>query len=106
MDSLHVIKLGIARHFIASAIVVFGEWNVFPGAAESVSALLETSHEDFLWSCQNELHQTPHLKMFSKEGLHWPRRQSFPWGGSLLFRNELFAFVTVFLFRAPTCRKQ
>ena len=82
-DCMHIVKLGIARHFIASSIVVLGEWNVFPGAADSMAALLSLAHDDFAWSARFELQQTPHLKVFSRDGLHWTRRSSFPWGGAL-----------------------
>ena len=80
-DCLHLIKLGVARHFLASSVVVLGEWNVWPGSAASVEKLLDLSYSDFIWSCRNELNQTPHLKGFTKDLLHWPRRASFPWGG-------------------------
>ena len=89
-DSMHLVKLGIARHFIASTIIAFGDWGVFPNSASSIATLLEKSHEDFVWCCKHEIKQTPNLKMFSKEGLHWPRRSSFPFGGFLAF---FFSFV-------------
>ena len=80
-DCMHLVKLGVARHFLASSIIALGEWDVFPGSASSVAALLHHAHEDFVYSCKHELRQTPHLKLFSKDGLHWPRRSSYPWGG-------------------------
>jgi len=80
---MHLVKLGVARHFIASCVVVLGDWDIFPGSALSVANLLEFSHNDFVWCCKHEIRQTPNLKLFSKEGFHWPRRTSFPYGGTL-----------------------
>ena len=87
-DCMHLVKLGIARHFIASSIVALGEWDAFPGATESMAALLSLAHDDFAWSAKFELRQTPHLKVFSKDGLHWPRRTSYPWGGLLAAAHQ------------------
>ena len=51
---MHLIKLGIARHFIASAIIGFGNRDVFPDSAASIAALLDGAFEDFVWCCRNE----------------------------------------------------
>ena len=84
-DCMHLVKLGIARHFIASCVVALGDWDIFTGSADSIAALMELSHNDFAWCCKHEIKQTPHLKLFSKEGFHWPRRTCFPYGGTLQF---------------------
>ena len=81
-DLLHLVKLGVARHFLASSVVVLGEWGVF-GDSLSIDKILEAAHEDFNWSCSNELHQHPHLKSFTKDLFHMPRRAAYPWGGFL-----------------------
>ena len=80
-DPMHLIKLGIARHYLASSIACLTEWSVFPGRSVDRLKRLEQAHADFVWACRQELRQTPHLKSFSKDLFHWPRLQSFPWGG-------------------------
>ena len=80
-DCMHLVKLGIARHFIASTVVALGDWGFIPGTDDSVAALLELSHDDFVWCCKYEIKQTPNLKLFSKEGFHWARRTCYPYGG-------------------------
>ena len=92
-DCMHLIKLGIARHFVASVIVAFGDLDVFNGSASSVAALLENSHSDFVYCCKREIKQTPNLKQFTKDSLHWPRRSSYPWGGHLLFFVKMFILL-------------
>ena len=82
---MHMVKLGIARHFLASAIVCLGEWSIFDegGKILSVEGLLDTVHQDFEYCCKRELKQTANLKQFTKDLLHWPRRSSYPFGGFL-----------------------
>ena len=82
-DAMHLIKLGIGRHFLASAIIVLGDFDVFNGSASGVAKLLENAHKDFMYTCKHEIHQTPNLKQFTREGFHWPRRTSYPFGGSM-----------------------
>ncbi|CAE7722333.1 unnamed protein product [Symbiodinium sp. CCMP2456] len=48
-DCMHLVKLGVARHFIASCVVALGDWDIFPGSAASMANLLELSHNDFVW---------------------------------------------------------
>ena len=81
-DLLHLVKLGVARHFVASSVVALGEWDVF-GDNLSVENILQAAYNDFEWCCRNEIHQHPHLKSFSKDLFHMPRRAAFPWGGFL-----------------------
>ncbi|CAE7875397.1 unnamed protein product [Symbiodinium necroappetens] len=82
-DLMHMVKLGIGRHFLASAIVCLGEWSIFDDGNKilSVEGLLDTVHQDFEYCCKHELKQTANLKQFTKDLLHWPRRSSYPWGG-------------------------
>ena len=93
-DCMHLVKLGIARHFIASTVVALGDWGFIPGTEDSVAALLELSHDDFVWCCKHEIKQTPNLKMFSKEGFHWGRRTCFPYGGPS-YISFFFVWVSV-----------
>ena len=89
---MHLVKLGIARHFIASTVVALGDWGFIPGTEDSVAALLELSHDDFVWCCKHEIKQTPNLKMFSKEGFHWVAVLAFHMVDPRIFR---FFFVWV-----------
>ena len=82
-DPMHLIKLGISRHFIASAIVLWGLWDVWAGCRNSVEKTLALAETDFFFCCRTEIHQTPHLKGLTRELLHWPKRSSYPWGGNL-----------------------
>ena len=91
-DPLHLVKLGVARHFVGSAIVVLGEWGIYTNSGNSVDQLLMASETDFMWSARTELKQTPHLKSLTRDLLHWPRRQVFPWGG-FLARIQLYVFL-------------
>ena len=93
-DCMHLVKLGIARHFIASTVVALGDLGFIPGTEDSVAALLELSHDDFVWCCKHEIKQTPNLKMFSKEGFHWGRRTCFPYGGPS-YISFFFVWVSV-----------
>ena len=92
-DSLHLIKLGVARHFLASSIVLLGELNVWPGSSASVDKILDLSHRDFVWACGNELHQTPHLKNFTRDLFHWKKRSNFPWGGILFVFKGVYMSI-------------
>ena len=84
-DLLHLVKLGVSRHFVASAIVCLGEWGAFAGspAGGSVEGMLNAAYNDFLYCCKSEVRQTANLKNFTKDLMHWPRRSSFPFGGLL-----------------------
>ena len=84
-DCLHLVKLGVARHFLASSIVLLGEWQEFNNNMDSVEQIFASSQADFFWSCKTELKQTPHMKGFTKDLFHWPRRSTFPWGGFSVF---------------------
>ena len=90
-DMMHLVRLGIGRHFLASTIIAFGDYGVFSDG-RSIDALFENAHRDFVWSCRNELKQTPNLKHFTREGFHWPRRSSYPWGGSWPKTFSIFNF--------------
>ena len=52
---MHLVKLGVARHLIASCVVALGDWDIFTGSAASIAALLELSHNDFVWCCKHEI---------------------------------------------------
>ena len=88
-DLMHLVKLGIGRHFLASAIVCLGEWAIFPDGEKSVQALFDSAHEDFEFCCKHEIHQTANLKQFTKDLFHWSRRSAYPWGG---FSSSSFSF--------------
>lgn len=81
-DPFHIFKYGIGRHFGASCVVILGQWGYFPGPTTNVKDVLARAHNDFKWSCKHEIaHATPNMKGFTKELFHFPRLDSFPWGG-------------------------
>ena len=83
-DIFHTIKLGIARHFGASFIVVLCEWGYFSGISNSFPDLLSRCYEDFRVAC-SEMRLCPHVKHFTRDGLHFKKHASWPvagWKGS------------------------
>ena len=81
-DPFHVCKIGIARHFIASALVQLSSWNTWPGDSAQFDNRMQRAYDDFLFCCKGELGgATPHCKTFTREILHFPRETSFPFGG-------------------------
>ena len=101
-DPMHLIKLGISRHFVASTIIALGDWGMFPDSDTSINTLLESAHQDFIHCCREEIKQTPHLKMFTRESFHWTRRSSYPFGGFLGFKIKLFCCM--FGVRLKNCK--
>ena len=84
-DPFHVCKIGIIRHFGASAIVVMASWNVWPGESKAVLQSLDRAYCDFDYCCRMELCQVPHVKAFTRDILHFVNHEAFPvagWKGS------------------------
>ena len=82
-DPMHLVKLGIGRHYVASSIVALGDLNVFNDTGASIARFLEAAHIDFTWCCKREIRQTPNLKQFTREGFHWTKRSAYPFGGCM-----------------------
>ena len=80
-DPFHVVKYGIGRHFTASCLIVLLFMNTWPGESNSVESCLERAFADFKDCCRNSLKACPHVKMFTREILHFGKNQNFPWGG-------------------------
>ena len=81
-DPFHIFKYGIGRHFCASIIVMLCQWGYFPGPTNNIKDMLIRAFADFKWACKNEIaHACPNMKGFTKELFHFPRLNSFPWGG-------------------------
>ena len=80
-DPFHVVKIGIGRHFCASALIVLSSWDLWPGASSGVEQRLDRAYSDFSFCCQRELRQVPHVKAFTRDGLHFPNHLAFPFGG-------------------------
>ena len=80
-DPFHVVKYGIGRHFTASCLICLMFMNTWPGKSNSVESCLERAFADFRESCKNSLKACPHVKMFTREILHFGKNQNYPWGG-------------------------
>lgn len=83
-DPFHIFRLGIARNFIGSTIVIFCLEGVFDYEGSdslAIDARLSRAWSSFtLWCDAN--HVTPAaIRSFSKEKLHLPTMGSFPWCG-------------------------
>ena len=79
-DVFHTIKLGIARHFGASFIVVMCQWGYFYGDSNSFPDLLSRCYADFRDAC-SAMHLCPNVKHFTRDGLHFKKHASWPFGG-------------------------
>ncbi|CAE7221597.1 unnamed protein product [Symbiodinium sp. KB8] len=79
-DMMHVVKLGIGRHFCASTLVVLSHWECFPCPNRNIVDRLASGYQDF-WAGCKQMRATPHVKSFSREMLHFPNERAFPYGG-------------------------
>ena len=83
-DPFHIFRLGIARNFIGSTIVLFCFERVFDNDGDTsvaIDARLSRAWSSFaLWCDAN--HVTPGaIRSFSREKIHLPTLGSFPWCG-------------------------
>ena len=82
-DTFHIFRLGIARNFIGSTIVLFC-WNgVFDsdGGSLALGNRLIRAWSSFMLWCDTQKVSPSGLRSFSKEKLHMPTTGSFPWLG-------------------------
>ena len=81
-DVFHICSLGIARTFVASllcCLVLAGHFEPEdPRAGNSIPARLAEAYKQFRWFCKMVLHETPHIKHFSRDNFSWMSRQSMP----------------------------
>ena len=113
-DPFHTFKQNIGCHLIASSIVLIGELGYWPGLSSNVDALLARAHEDFSHWCQYTWagKSVAFLKAFTKEQLHFPKKDAYPsarFKGSdtmLLARWLLFAVRNGFFADDPFERGQ
>ena len=81
-DPFHTFKQAIGCSFLSSSIVLLCELGYFPGDSEAVPEQLSRAYADFAFWCKNEWagRTMQSLKTFTKELLHWPRRDCYPSG--------------------------
>ena len=81
-DIFHIVNLGIGRTFLASAVcfLVFSDhFSPHDNAhGQGVPVRLEVAYEDFKSFCAKILHETPHVKHWSRENLNWKSLKSMP----------------------------
>lgn len=80
-DPMHITKLGIFRHHVASTLILLVHWKYFaiPGKAHNdASTQLERAHGHFkLWALT--FGHTPSLRSFTRYLFNWNNNQAFPW---------------------------
>ena len=82
-DPLHVFRLGIARNFIASCLILLcneGYYD-FPGDSHAVPERLSRCWMSFTLWCEAEKKTPASMRSFSKEKLHYATTTSFPFIG-------------------------
>ena len=80
-DLFHTIKLGIARHFAGSFLVLVAHWSYFfEEGRNSFPDVLARMYADFRYACKS-LHLTPNIKGFTKDTFHFSNFDSWPWAG-------------------------
>lgn len=82
-DPFHIFRLGIARNFIGSVIVLFCLEGVFDldSAGRSIDLRLSRAWSSFSLWCDTHNVSPAGLRSFSKEKLHMPKMGTFPWCG-------------------------
>lgn len=80
-DPFHIFRLGIARNFIGSTIVLFSTLGLFdtPHDGKAFEARLDRAWNSFLLWCAGNSCSPSSLRSFSKEKLHCPKKGQFPW---------------------------
>ena len=79
-DLFHISHLGISRTCVASVIcflVTIGHFQPWEGGT-SVPACLQEAYKEFSHYCKAVLHETPDVKAFTRENLHWKSRAKMP----------------------------
>ncbi|CAE7195800.1 unnamed protein product [Symbiodinium necroappetens] len=80
-DLFHTVKLGIARHFAGSFLVLVAHWGYFFEAGKnSFPDVLARMYTDFKAACA-EMRLTPNIKGFTKDTFHFSNFESWPWAG-------------------------
>eukprot|EP00438_Fugacium_kawagutii_P027965 Skav210844 [mRNA] locus=scaffold543:347409:348998:+ [translate_table: standard] len=82
-DPFHIFRLGIARNFIGSTIVLFCSLGLFDDAGDSkdMNQRLIRAWSSFSLWCDTHNVSPGAIRSFSKEKLHMPTKGSFPWCG-------------------------
>ena len=82
-DPFHTFKQSLGGHFCASVLVMLSEWLYFTeqGKSIAVANVLEDAYRDFNHFVKYErrgFKVIPNLKSFTKEVLHYPKIDSYP----------------------------
>ena len=82
-DPMHVFRLGVARNFAASVLILLCNGGYFdsPGDSTSVVERLGRAWSSFSLWCQTVGKSPASMRSFSKEKLHFPTTSSFPFIG-------------------------
>ena len=82
-DPFHVFRLGIARNFVASSIIMFCNFGYYdsPGDDASVVGRLERAWASFSLWCEAHGKHPASIRSFSKEKMHYATTSSFPFVG-------------------------
>ena len=80
-DPFHIFRLGIARNFIGSTIVLFSMQGLFdaPGDGVAFDARLDRAWNSFLLWCNANSCSAASVRSFSRAKLHCPKKGQFPW---------------------------
>lgn len=108
-DPFHIFRLGIARNFIGSVIIMYcgmGKFNNPGNRSKDIKIRLELAWAHFeLWF---DTHGTAPggIRSFSKDKLHYTTANSFPWigckGSDTIILLKWLQFFTQFLLRHET----
>ena len=82
-DPFHIFRLGIARNFIASSLIMMCLGGLFdqPGEGAGIVDRLSRAWSQFALWCASEKVTTSGIRTFSKDKLHFNTMNSFPWVG-------------------------
>lgn len=82
-DIFHIFRLGIARNFIGSTIVLLCNEGHFdtPGSSRAIDKRLLAAWANFSLWCHVQRERPAGFRSFSKEKLHMPTKASFPYIG-------------------------
>ena len=84
LDPFHLFRLGVARNFIASAVMLMASDGIFDlaaGDSKSVDARLGRAWAQFSLWCDTHSVRVTGIRAFTREKFHAATKTSFPWVG-------------------------
>lgn len=83
LDPFHVFRLGVARNFIASAVLLLCHDGFFDEAGDStaVDRRMARAWASFALWCFTHSAHTSGIRGFTREKFHYPTQGTFPWVG-------------------------